>query len=107
MKGWRTFFHLCWFFGHAHEQIVDCDKRRSFQRCTKCAHEFQYDFQAALSPDWIGYCDDAHRCPLCFGWKRKDWDRCANEVCEINPNGPVYLMPDGTAKHDLDSRASG
>lgn len=105
MKRWKAF--LCWFRGHNHQQIVDYDARRVFQCCTKCGHSFQYDFEAALGPTWIGFCDTAHRCPLCFGWKPRDWDRCAHEICDINPDGPLRLKPDGSLGHDLDSRRSG
>lgn len=104
MNRWKAFFNLCWLVGHGHEQIVDCDARRSFNRCTKCGHEFQYDFQACLSPEWIGFCDKQHSCPLCMGWKPKKWDRCANEICTLNPNGPLRLLPDGNVNYDPDSR---
>lgn len=101
---WKAFFHLCWLLGHEGQPVVDCDARKSFTRCPRCECEFQYDFQAALSPDWIGFCDEAHRCPLCMGWKPKDWSRCANEVCALNPNGFLHQMQDGTVKYRLDSR---
>lgn len=96
---WKALFHLCWLFGHKYRDIVDCDSRRVFNRCAQCGREAQYDFEAALSPDWIGFCDETHRCPLCLGWKPRNWERCGNEICELNPNGPVYLMPDGSARH--------
>lgn len=99
---WKYLFHLCWLTGHEHEPILDCDVRKSFSRCSRCGYEFQYDFQVALPPEWIGFCDEAHRCPLCMGWKPRGWDRCANEICEMNPDGPLHLMPDGTVKHWLD-----
>lgn len=102
MNRWKALFHLCWLFGHDHQSIVDCDARKSLQRCGRCGHSFQYDWEAVLSPDWIGFCDDAHRCPLCMGWKPRNWERCGNEVCELNPNGPPHLMPDGSARHLLD-----
>jgi hypothetical protein len=101
---WKAFFGLCWLRGHDHEQIVDCDARRAFNRCKACGHEFQYDFQEALPPYWIGFCDKAHSCPLCMGWKPKDWDRCANEICAMNPDGPLYRNSDGTVGPRLDSR---
>lgn len=104
MSLWKAFFKLCWLLSHNSEQIVDCDERRVFQRCVKCGHEFQYDFQAEMSPHWVGFCDKAHTCLLCGGWKPKDWDRCANEVCDLNPNGPLWLTPDGNLDYDLDSR---
>lgn len=106
MNIWKALFNLCWLKGHDHEQIVDCDARRSFNRCTRCGHEHQYDFQATLSPNWIGFCDPPHRCPLCLGWKPPDWDRCANEICSMNPNGPIKLRSDGTVGYDLDTRQS-
>lgn len=104
MSRWKAFFELCWLFGHDHQPVVDCDARRAFTRCTGCGHSFQYDFQAALGPDWIGFCDPPHRCPLCFGWKPRDWDRCSNEICALNPDGPLRLRPDGSVGHDLDAR---
>lgn len=98
-RRWAAFFNLCWLFGHDAVPVVDCDSRRAFNRCAKCGRETQYDFEAALTPDWIGFVDDAHCCPLCMGWKPADWDRCANEVCGLNPDGPLHLMPDGSARH--------
>lgn len=106
MNLWRAFFHLCWLSGHDHQPVVDCDKRRSYQCCTKCGHEFQYDFQRTLSPEWIGFCDKDHSCALCMGWKPRDWDRCANEICALNPNGPLKLRPNRTVGYDLDVRQS-
>lgn len=104
MNKWKAFFELCWLRGHDHQPIVDCDVRRAFERCAKCGHEFQYDFEAALGPTWIGFCDPAHSCELCMGWKPRDWDRCANEVCTLNPNGRLRLRPDGSAGFNLDGR---
>lgn len=104
MSRWKAFFNLCWLFGHHHEQVIDCDARRASQRCVKCGHEFQYDFQKQLTPEWIGFCSDGHRCPLCMGWKPRDWDRCGNELCTLNPNGPMRVLPDGNLGFDLDSR---
>jgi len=101
LKWWKEF--CCWLRGHDDVLILDCDARRSFNRCTRCGYEFQYDFQAALKPDWIGFCDPPHQCPLCFGWKPRDWDRCAQEVCEINPDGMMRLQPDGSFGPNLDS----
>lgn len=102
MSRWKAF--VCWLGGHNERLIIDYDARRSFNRCTECGYEFQYDFQKALGPDWIGFCADGHRCPLCFGWKPKDWDRCANEICTLNPNGRLRLRSDGSMGYDLDSR---
>lgn len=104
MSWWKAFFEFCWLRGHDDHQIVDCDARRVFYRCRRCGHEFQSNLQAALTPNWIGFCDPAHRCQLCFGWKPKDWDRCANEICMMNPEGPLHLHPDGTIGPRLDSR---
>lgn len=104
MKWWKDFLSLCWLRGHDHEQVVDCDARRAFQLCGRCGHEFQYDFQAGLSPGWVGFCDEDHSCELCMGWKPRGWDRCANEVCLLNPNGPLSLLPDGEVGYDLDGR---
>lgn len=104
MNRWKAFFGLCWLRGHDHQQIVDYEARRVFMLCTRCGHEFQYDFQAALTPEWIGFRMEGHRCPLCGGWKPKDWDRCAIEICEMNPDGLLRLNPDGTIGPRLDSR---
>lgn len=101
---WKALFHLCWLFGHDHKTIVDCDARRSFNCCIRCGHEFQYDFQVFLPPDWIGFCDDEHRCPLCSGWKPRGYDRCGHEICIVNPDGPLHRCPDGTVRHKLDGR---
>lgn len=103
-SGWRALFHLCWLFGHGEEHVVDCDARRSFNRCIRCGREWQYEFQENISPDWIGFIDEIHRCPLCLGWKPRSWDRCQNEICELNPDGPLHLLPDGTVTHDPDAR---
>lgn len=102
----KALWSLCWLRGHDHQLVVDCEARRSFQRCTRCEHTFQYDFQAALSRDWIGFIDKVHSCKLCGGWKPNDWDRCANEICSLNPDGPLRIRPDGSVGHDLDSRRS-
>ena len=102
VQRWKTF--LCWLGSHDHQCVIDCDARKSFQRCTRCGYEFQYDFQVALTPAWIGFCMDGHRCPICGGWKPKDWDRCANEICEMNPDGPLRVHQDGTIGPMLDSR---
>ena len=99
---WDALFNLCWLMGHDPIPVLDCDARKAFNRCLKCRRETQYDFEALLTPDWIGFVDPPHRCPLCFGWKPREWERCANELCELNPDGPLHLMPDGTAKHLLD-----
>lgn len=104
MSKWKAFFGLCWCFGHDHQQVVDCEERRAFQKCSRCGNEFQYDFQAWLPPEWIGFCDPDHTCPLCFGWKPKAYDRCANEICSINPDGLLKFHPDGTLRPDLDGR---
>lgn len=106
MKWWKKFANFCWLRGHAHQPIVDCDSRRAFHRCMKCGHEFQYDFEAAITPEWIGFCDKDHSCKLCLGWKPRDWDRCGNEICTLNPNGPMRLLPDGEVWYDLDSRGT-
>lgn len=100
MKRWKAF--LCWLSGHDHEQIVDYDIPKAFQRCRRCGHEFQYDFQSALTRKWIGFCDEAHTCKLCFGWKPREWDRCANEICELNPDGALHFNTDGTMGPRLD-----
>lgn len=99
---WASFFQLCWCFGHDDFPIVDSDARRSFHRCRRCGREAQYDFEAEIPSNWIGFIDDVHRCPLCLGWKPKDIDRCANEICDLNPNGPLRIMPDGSVRHMLD-----
>lgn len=102
MNRWKALFHLCWLLGHHHQLILDFDARKSFNRCSKCGDEFQYDFQRALTPDWIGWCDRLHSCPLCMGWKPKDWDRCGNEICKLNPNGPLRKLPGGHVGYLLD-----
>lgn len=104
MKWWKAFLGFCWLRGHDHQPTVDCDAHRAFNRCTRCGHEHQYDFQRALGPNWIGFCDPSHRCPLCFGWKPREWDRCANEICSLNPDGMLRMRSDGSVGHDLDSR---
>jgi hypothetical protein len=62
----------------------------------------QYDFERGMSPEWIGFCDEAHKCPLCMGWKPRGWERCGVEVCKLNPNGKIYLTPDGGGEYRLD-----
>lgn len=106
MKWWKALVSLCWLRGHDHHQIVDHDARRAFQLCTKCGYSFQYEFQASLTPNWIGFCDHDHSCELCMGWKPRDWDRCGNEVCLLNPNGPIRFLQNGEIGYDLDSRGS-
>lgn len=103
MNWWRAFFNLCWLRTHDHQTIVDCDARRAFQCCTNCGHSFQYDFQAELPKNFIGFIDKAHSCGLCGGWRPRDWDRCANEICTLNPDGPLRMRPDGSIGHNLDS----
>lgn len=99
-NAWAALSNLCWLW-HQDDQVVDCDARRVFQRCSACGRESQFGFQAALGPNWIGFCDEVHRCPLCTGWKPRGWGRCGNEICVLNPNGPLFLMPDGSGRHFL------
>jgi len=99
---WRGIFSLCWLRGHGYSQIVDCDQRRVYEKCVVCGHEMQYDFERGMSPEWIGFCDEAHKCPLCMGWKPRGWERCGVEVCKLNPNGKIYLLPDGGGEYRLD-----
>ena len=88
---WKALLELCWLLGHEEQQIVDHDARRVFGRCLKCGREAQSSFQASLHADWIGFCDEAHRCPLCSGWKPRGWNRCAGKVCLLNPEGVTRL----------------
>jgi len=99
---WRGIFSLCWLRGHRYSQIVDCDQRRVYEKCVVCGHEMQYDFERGMSPEWIGFCDEAHKCPLCMGWKPRGWERCGVEVCRLNPNGMMYLKDDGQAEFRMD-----
>ena len=92
MNRLKAFFHLCWVLGHDHEPIVDTEARRAFNRCTRCGHEHQYDFQASLPLEWIGFASGDNKCPLCMGWKPKAWKFCSSGYCELNPKGPIRLV---------------
>lgn len=79
----------CAFGHHDDVTIVDCDARRSFQRCRECKREFQYPFQAEIGADWIGFIDKAHTCPKCLGWRPRDARYCGGLVCSLNPPNRV------------------
>jgi hypothetical protein len=76
---------VCWIVGHDHNTVVDYEARRTYERCRRCGHTFQYDFEENLSSDWIGYCDTDHPCPVCLGWKPKEWKMCSSTYCKVNP----------------------
>lgn len=75
------------------EQIVDCENRRTYQKCKVCGKETQYDFQAYLNgTDWVGFCSGENKCSLCMGWKPRAWKFCSSSYCELNPKGPMRLV---------------
>lgn len=84
--------------------VVDCENLSIYLLCDTCGKKTQLDFHYALegNKNWIGFQSGENKCPLCMGWKKKAWSRCAIEVCELNPEGPIYPMPDGSWGHRLD-----
>src|SRR3990172_5163452 len=83
---------ICWLLLHDYEHIVDNEERRSFQRCRRCLHEFQHDFERSLSKDWIGFAGGPNKCELCMGWKSRADARCGGAICVLNPR-PNREMP--------------
>lgn len=76
---------LCKLLGHRHgELVVDCQRRKAFHPCARCGDEFQYDFEREIDPRWIGFAHGENQCPLCLGWKSKDWLRCGKQFCIMN-----------------------